>query len=94
MIQQTDHSRQEKSEFDYHESITHHHSSINRPAFPRRSSIGRGGPRLVDGVEAIASLAHPEIFGEYDSGETSASSPGFSIIPLLGALAVLLVRRT
>lgn len=56
--------------------------------------IDRGGPRLVDGVEAIASLAHPEIFGEYDSGSSGVSSPGFSLIPLLGALSVLLVRRT
>ena len=56
--------------------------------------IDRGGPRLVDGVEAIASLAHPEIFGESDADNTTASSPGFSIIPFIFALAVLLIRRT
>ena len=56
--------------------------------------IDRGGPRLVDGVEVIASLAHPEIFGEYDADNTTASSPGFSIIPFIFALAVLLIRRT
>ena len=56
--------------------------------------IDRGGPRLVDGVEVIASLAHPEIFGEYDADNTTASSPGFTIIPFIFALAVLLIRRT
>ena len=46
------------------------------------------------GVEVIASLAHPEIFGEYDADNTTASSPGFTIIPFIFALAVLLIRRT
>ena len=55
--------------------------------------IDRGGPRLVEGVEAIASLAHPEIFGEYNPGGNSAESPGFGLIPLLGIAAVLLCRR-
>ena len=55
--------------------------------------IDRGGPRLVEGVEAIASLAHPEIFGEYNPGSNSAESPGFGLIPLLGIAAVPLCRR-
>ena len=55
--------------------------------------IDRGGPRLVEGVEAIASLAHPEIFGEYNPGGNSAESPGFGLLPLLGIAAVILCRR-
>ena len=54
--------------------------------------IDRGGPRLVEGVETIASLAHPEIFGEYAPDSNSASSP-LGILPLLGIAAVLLRKR-
>ena len=54
--------------------------------------IDRGGPRIVEGIEAIASIAHPEIFGEYEPENAAASSP-LGILPLLGIAAVLLFRR-
>lgn len=54
----------------------------------------RGGPRVVEALDVLVKIVHPEIFGEADTDNTSATSPGFTIIPLLGALAVLLIRRT
>ena len=54
--------------------------------------IDRGGPRIVEGIEAVASIAHPEIFGEYEPENAAASSP-LGILPLLGIAAVLLFRR-
>ncbi len=29
----------------------------------------RSGPRIVDGLEALAMIVHPEVFGEYEGGE-------------------------
>ena len=55
--------------------------------------IDRGGPRIVEGIEAVASIAHPEIFGEYEPENAAASSP-LGILPLLGIAAVLLFRRS
>ena len=55
--------------------------------------IDRGGPRLVDGVEAIASIAHPEIFGEYEPDRSTASSPAPVLGIIAGLAAVYLWKR-
>ena len=53
-----------------------------KPGYDRLSAVREGrvfvvednlfvrpGPRVVEGLEAIASMAHPEVFGEYEGGE-------------------------
>ena len=56
--------------------------------------IDRGGPRIVEGVEALAEIAHPDIFGEYGGNTNSAKSPGFGILGVLAGLgAVITLRR-
>ncbi|HJJ94223.1 MAG TPA: cobalamin-binding protein [Methanocorpusculum sp.] len=56
--------------------------------------IDRGGPRIVEGVEALAEIAHPDIFGEYGGNTNSAKSPGFSVLGVLAGLgAVITLRR-
>ncbi|HJJ87425.1 MAG TPA: cobalamin-binding protein [Methanocorpusculum sp.] len=55
--------------------------------------IDRGGPRIVDGVEALAEIAHPDIFGEYGGNTNSAMSPGFGILGVLTGLGAVLVLR-
>ena len=56
--------------------------------------IDRGGPRIVEGVEALAEIAHPDIFGEYGGNTNSVVSPGFGILGVLAGLGVsLAVRR-
>lgn len=56
--------------------------------------IDRGGPRIVDGVEALAKIAHPDIFGEYGGNTNAAKSPGFGVLGVLAGFgAVLLLRR-
>ena len=55
--------------------------------------IDRGGPRIVDGVEALAEIAHPDIFGEYGGNTNSAKSPGFSVLGVLAGLGAVLVLR-
>lgn len=55
--------------------------------------IDRGGPRLVDGVEAIASIAHPEIFGEYEPDRSTVSSPAPVLGIIAGLAAVYLWKR-
>ena len=56
--------------------------------------IDRGGPRIVEGVEALAEIAHPDIFGEYGGNTNSAMSPGFGILGVLAGLgAVITLRR-
>lgn len=59
--------------------------------------ISRGGPRIVDALEEVAAILHPDLFGAAPRETTSAvSSPGFGVIPLAGALLVpflLRVRR-
>ena len=56
--------------------------------------IDRGGPRIVEGVEALAEIAHPDIFGEYGGNTNSAMSPGFSVLGVLAGLgAVITLRR-
>jgi iron complex transport system substrate-binding protein len=37
-------------------------------AVDANASFARPGPRLVDGVEALAGILHPEVFGEPDAG--------------------------
>ena len=56
--------------------------------------IDRGGPRIVEGVEALAQIAHPDIFGDYGGNTNSAKSPGFSVLGVLAGLgAVITLRR-
>ena len=56
--------------------------------------IDRGGPRIVEGVEALAQIAHPDIFGDYGGNTNSANSPGFGILGVLAGLgAVITLRR-
>ena len=55
--------------------------------------IDRGGPRIVDGIEALASIAHPEIFGEYEPDHGMASSPAPVLGIIAGLAAVYLWKR-
>ncbi|MDO5846019.1 MAG: helical backbone metal receptor [Methanocorpusculum sp.] len=59
--------------------------------------IDRGGPRIVDGVEMLASILHPEIFGEYAPKSTASTSPGFALPLILAGIAagylIMQVRR-
>lgn len=55
--------------------------------------IDRGGPRIVDGVEALAEIAHPDIFGEYGGNTNTVVSPGFGILGVLAGLCVCLAVR-
>lgn len=56
--------------------------------------IDRGGPRIVECVEALAEIAHPDIFGEYGGNTNSTKSPGFSVLGVLAGLgAVIALRR-
>ena len=48
--------------------------------------IDRGGPRIVEGVEALAEIAHPDIFGEYGGNTNTVVSPGFGILGVLAGL--------
>ncbi len=54
----------------------------------------RGGPRVVEALETLVKIIHPEIFGEAKQ-TTAAQTPGFAVIPVLGALlgSALLLRR-
>ena len=52
--------------------------------------IDRGGPRIVDCIETLAKIQHPEIFGANDDMSSSTSSPGFSMITLCAAVCGLL----
>ena len=55
--------------------------------------IDRGGPRIVDGVETLAQIAHPDIFGEYGGNTGTVISPGFGILAVLAGLGVCLLFR-
>lgn len=43
----------------------------------------RGGPRVVEALEMLAKIIHPEVFGAAEEQQSSAATPGF------GAAAVL-----
>ena len=55
--------------------------------------IDRGGPRIVEGVEALAQIAHPDIFGEYGGNTNSTTSPGFGILGVLAGLGIVCILR-
>ncbi|MDO5846474.1 MAG: ABC transporter substrate-binding protein [Methanocorpusculum sp.] len=57
--------------------------------------IDRGSPRITEGVEVLASIIHPEIFGEYAPTAAQVKTPGFGLwMVAVGLLAaVLAVRR-
>lgn len=57
-------------------------------------TISRGGPRIVDAIEEVAGVLHPDLF-EASARETTpaARAPGFGVVPLVCALfAVFLLR--
>lgn len=55
--------------------------------------IDRGGPRIVEGVEALAEIAHPDVFGEYGGNTGTVKSPGFGMLAVLAGLGAVLVLR-
>ena len=56
--------------------------------------ISRGGPRIVDALEEVATILAPDLFGVAPREAASAtSSPGFGVIPLISALLVLFLFR-
>ncbi|MDO5846956.1 MAG: helical backbone metal receptor [Methanocorpusculum sp.] len=62
--------------------------SINQDIF------NRGGPRIVEALDMLAKILHPEIFGAAPT-QTPAKTPGFGAVSVLcGVLgAALLLRR-
>ncbi|MDD2470668.1 MAG: ABC transporter substrate-binding protein [Methanocorpusculum sp.] len=57
-------------------------------------TFDRGGPRIVESLEQLAQILHPEIFGNYAEPISSASSPGFSVIPVIaGVIGGLFIYR-
>ena len=57
--------------------------------------IDRGGPRIVDCLEELAQIIHPEVFGERNQATPAQGAPGFPVITALAVVcaAVLLIRR-
>ena len=53
----------------------------------------RGGPRVVEALETLVMITHPEIFGEYDDSQTSVQTPGFGAAVLFGLAAAFLFTR-
>ncbi|HOB07824.1 MAG TPA: ABC transporter substrate-binding protein, partial [Methanoculleus sp.] len=54
--------------------------------------VSRGGPRIVDALEEVAAILHPDQFETFSPKETTvARSPGFNVITLACALLVLLL---
>ena len=54
--------------------------------------VSRGGPRIVDALEEVAAILHPDRFEAVSPKETTvARSPGFNVITLACALLVLLL---
>ena len=51
--------------------------------------MDRGGPRIVDCIETLARIQHPEIFGAQYDVQSSASSPGFIMITTITAVCGL-----
>jgi iron complex transport system substrate-binding protein len=53
-----------------HEEFVQTPAAKNRRVFATdaQSFFSRSGPRLVDGLEILAAVAHPEVFGEPPSG--------------------------
>jgi iron complex transport system substrate-binding protein len=55
-------------------------------------AVSRGGPRIVDALEEMAAIIHPDIFEAGSPKETTvAQSPGFNVITLACAFLVLLL---
>lgn len=56
--------------------------------------IDRGGPRITEGVQAIASITHPEVFGPSAPTAAPTTSPGFlPLLVLAAAGAAVILRR-
>ncbi|ABN07540.1 periplasmic binding protein [Methanocorpusculum labreanum Z] len=55
--------------------------------------MDRGGPRIVDCIETLAKIEHPELFGAQEDNTSSASSPGFSIIITCAAVCGIFFFR-
>ena len=56
--------------------------------------ISRGGPRIVDALEEVATILHPDLFGVAPREAASATrSPGFGAVSIIPALLVLFLLR-
>ncbi|HJJ36285.1 MAG TPA: helical backbone metal receptor [Methanocorpusculum sp.] len=55
----------------------------------------RGGPRVVEALQQLVKITHPEIFGEASAPASTQQSPGFGIAAGLAGIlgAVLLFKR-
>ena len=53
----------------------------------------RGGPRVVEALDALVKITHPEIFGEHTGEDTAASSPAPVLGIIAGLAAVYLWKR-
>ena len=58
-------------------------------------TFDRGGPRVVEALENLVMITHPEIFGEVKTPVSTQQSPGFGIAAGLSGIlgAVLLLKR-
>ena len=55
----------------------------------------RGGPRVVEALQSLVKITHPELFGDAKQSSNVQQSPGFGIAAVITGLcgAVLLLRR-
>jgi len=53
-------------------------------------TFDRGGPRIVESLEQLAQILHPEIFGNYTESTSSASSPGFGVILVIAGIILVI----
>jgi len=57
-------------------------------------TFDRSGPRIVDSLEQLAQILHPEIFGDYAEPESTATSPGFgAVLVIAGVIGALFICR-
>jgi iron complex transport system substrate-binding protein len=57
-------------------------------------TFDRSGPRIVDSLEQLAQILHPEIFGDYAEPESTATSPGFgAVLVIAGVIGGLFICR-
>jgi iron complex transport system substrate-binding protein len=57
-------------------------------------TFDRSGPRIVDSLEQLAQILHPEIFGNYAEPESTAASPGFGAVLIIsGVIGGLFICR-
>lgn len=56
-------------------------------------TFDRGGPRIVDALDDLAKITHPEVFGEHAKPTATTEASGFGIVTLLSLAGVLLAIR-